>query len=239
MIESKNEELIIADNNFQQLYASANTIDALKTLLETERQNYKRAIREVGDNIKENVQRMNGFVVKCYEDITQLPQSITRLEDMISQYEIDLEEKSERILDQEGTIDDLKLQIEDLRRLIVNPPPVPQPQQLTPGQINYINDHKIYYICERIKVSHTVTAKSFNQLLTLTINNKESPHTSIRSWRRKAMAAYAIRIAAAGRQPNEFRDDEYLDVVRCIRMIVRNNAADAKEVPDVLDELVF
>lgn len=211
------------DENFQEMRANATTVEDLTRLLDAQHQKYL----EVTQKITRNLQVLNPRIQTLCEGLSGLKLPIWKLEDTIEERETDLEERNEHILD-------LQQEIESLRNLIADPPPFPTP--LTPGQINYKNNHRIQYISDRIKVPYSLTAKSFNRLLTLTIKNPDKcPTTSIQSWRRRVIKAYALKIAPAGQRENEFRDDEYLDILRCIRRIVRNNAVGAEEVPDKLE----
>lgn len=232
IINDKNEELLISEDNFQDQYVNATTVDGIKALLEAERKKYKKAIKEVSDKIKENMARMNLYVGRCNEDMTKLPQPISRLEDMIDNYETELEENNERMLEFEDRISTLNQEIENIRRGNVNPP---TPKALTLGQINFKNNQKVHHICNTIKVANSLTANAFNNLIRLTIHNPDNcPPNSIKGWRRKAMDAYAIKIAPAGKPPNHFEDGQFLEILNCIRKIVRNNALGAGEVPDHL-----
>lgn len=234
------DELIRANEEAQGMYDTT-TVDGLQRLLSAERQNLSNAIREINVGVRGRLQMMNEHLGEYFEDLRGIYNPVLDLEAKISTYEIDLAnfEYKNNCLKQE--FNDYKEATETgsvvPAPIVVNDDdPIPNEQpNLTHGEINKRNNQFLYFICGRIKYSQTVTANSFNNLLKIIVTDTQNcSEGTIWSWRKRAMDAYAWRTATVGLYRNDFNEKDFIDIMRAIRMLVKNNSFGANEVPDKL-----
>lgn len=233
-LKSALENLNPANDYFDEIYDTT-SIDGLKQLLAAKEQRRNKAFKSIIIGLQQ-IDFMNDNFIEYYQEIDKIREPVLQMEARITQYEADLAAKEIIVRDLEKQLDEIKNPSPYLLLPYNDEDPIPDPSpDFTPGQINYRNSRYVSYACNRIKYSQPITVNNFNNLVRITIKNPDGcAKNSISGWRQKVMDAYAWKTMAVGPYRNNYTEEEYLQIMRCIRTFVKNNAVGAVQVPDHL-----